>query len=228
MRKKTLSSNQRFAIVYRGYDPDDVENYVRVEQAKAQQVQMEQKERIVALKGQCLELTNEVSKLKEREEQIKTTLVSATEKAEKMSEDIKLRYNAELKRLQLFRSKWEHAYDEIKERYHFSKDTLNMESVAVSIKLEIEKYLAQDFSLDRGDRSDAFEQHFMEEVERLTLPKSEVEALKAKLEEAQKKKEIKISNLNNSKGSLFSMDSSTPNNALGSGVDYFDFKIVNK
>ena len=105
---------------------------------------------------------------RDREEQIKGALLAAGEQAEKTVLDIKLRYAMELERLKLFRAKWTGAYEEIKKRYNFSKDALNMESVAVSVKLELERFLAQDFSLDRGGSAGEEEEAFKAEAERLS------------------------------------------------------------
>lgn len=84
------------------------------------------------------------------------------------SQDVKLRYKQELDRLRLFRAKWENAYEQMKERYHFDKDALNVESVAVSVELELKKFLAQDFSLNKCVSDDMMEEHFRREAERLT------------------------------------------------------------
>lgn len=167
MKKKSVK-NRRFKTKIRGYDIVEVENYIDACLKQSEDVQLEQKEKISQLKEQCLTLTKELDGLRAREEQIKATLVNATEKAEKMTSDITRRYTNELERLRLFRAKWKHAYDEMSERYHFSKDALNMESVAVSAELEIKKFLSQDFSLNLNDDKGEMEQQFESEVERLT------------------------------------------------------------
>ena len=56
----------------------------------------------------------------------------------------------------------------MKERYHFDKDALNVESVAVSVEIELKKFLMQDFSLNKCASEDEMEAHFRKEVERLT------------------------------------------------------------
>jgi DivIVA domain-containing protein len=193
MKKK--GKNVRFKLKLRGYDVKEVENYIKTCEKQSEDVQLEQKERIAQLKEQCVRLNAELESLRSREEQIKATLVNATEKAEKMTADINRRYINELERLKLFRAKWKHAYEEMSERYHFSKDALNMESVAVSTELEIRKFLAQDFSLDKGEAKDEMEEHFDSEVERLTRavvkasePKSAEKDLRDRLSEAGERK----------------------------------------
>ena len=134
MRKKR---NARFAIKYRGYDIKEVESYIADVQAGNDNALIEQKERIADLKKQNTDLTNELTALRSREEQIKLTLLKATKTAEELDADLRRRYQAELERLKLFSAKWTSTYEEIKERYNFSKDALNMESVIVQTELNL-------------------------------------------------------------------------------------------
>lgn len=171
MKKK----NTRFKVKYRGYDAKEVEAYIAETQAKSETAMAQQRERIEALKTQNESLKAELAVLKSREEQIKVTLLKATNTANELDEQIKRRYKAELDRLKLFRAKWTGAYDELKERYHFSKDALNMESVAVQTELELTKYLTQEFSLAKGDDIDDMEAYFKSEVQRLTHLQQQVQ-----------------------------------------------------
>lgn len=168
MKKDRKKKMTRFAIKRRGYDVDAVESYIATEQARADEVQMSQRERINALTDEVGRLSVEVDELRGREEQIKSAFVVATRNADKLTEDVKARYAAELERLKLFRAKWVGAYEQLKERYHFDKDALNMESVAVSTQLELQKFLMQDFSLNKGGGTDEMEEYFRSEVDRLT------------------------------------------------------------
>ena len=200
-RKKQKFS--RFKIKRRGYDVEAVEAFISAEQASADEVQISQRERISALSAECKSLADELNVLKGREEQIKSAFITATQNADKMTADVKARYAAELERLRLFRAMWTGVYEQLKERYHFDKDALNMESVAVSIELELQKFLMQDFSLNKGGGSDEMEDYFRSEVERLTTQQLDVQdkasppddsvksvagELKEKLKEAERKK----------------------------------------
>lgn len=187
--KKKNKLQPRFALVRRGYDVDSVEAYISLEREKADRAGLEQKERIRVLKAQCDRLSEELSVYRDREEQIKGALLAAGEQAEKTVLDIKLRYAMELERLKLFRAKWTGAYEEIKKRYNFSKDALNMESVAVSVKLELERFLAQDFSLDRGGSAGEEEEAFKAEAERLSEEDGQVKELKRQLLKAAERKD---------------------------------------
>ena len=187
--KKKSKMQPRFAIVRRGYDVESVEAYISLEREKADRAGLEQKERIRVLKAQCDRLSEELDVYRGREEQIKRALITASEQAEKTVLDVKLRYAMELERLKLFRAKWTGAYEEIKQRYGFAKDTLNMESVAVSVKLELERFLAHDFSLDKGIPAEDTEEAFKEEAERLSEEDEGVRELREKLVQAAERKD---------------------------------------
>ena len=162
--KKTL----RFPTARKGYSIEAVESYISAEKSRADSVQLAERERIASLKEQCESLTAQLNELKGKEEQIKSAFIAATQNAERLTSDVRARYAMELDRLRLFRAKWTGAYEQLKERYHFDKDALNMESVAVSVELELSKFLSQDFSLSKGGSDDEMERYFKSEVARLT------------------------------------------------------------
>lgn len=187
MKKKTKVT-PRFALVRRGYDVASVEAYIGLEREKADKAGAEQRERIRALTEKCDRLNAELADYRSREGQIKNALISATEQAERTTLDVKFRYAMELNRLQVFRAKWTSAYEEIKERYKFGGDALNMESVALSVKIELEKFLSEEFSINRDEPRDDTEAAFRDEAERLGASESKVEELRRKLCEAVEKK----------------------------------------
>lgn len=157
-----------FPLSRKGYDKDAVNSFIALEQAKADEVQSGLRECINALKDENDNLKKELAIFKGREEQIKLALISATDTAKRLNADVRLRYQTELERLRLFRAKWINAYEQLKERYHFDKDALNVESVAVSVEIELKKMLAKDFGLDKAPIENEMEEHFRKEVERLT------------------------------------------------------------
>ena len=165
MKKKNAT---RFPLSRKGYDRDAIDGYIALEQAKADEIQLGQRDRVNELKQENESLKLQIEVLKGREEQIKLALVNATENANRLTEDVKSRYRQELERVRLFRAKWLGAYEQMKERYHFDKDALNVESVAVSVEIELKKFLAQDFSLNNNATRDVMEEHFRREAERLT------------------------------------------------------------
>ena len=228
----TQTTATRFPLSRKGYDRDAVDGYIALEQAKADEIQLGQRDRVNELKQENESLKLQIEVLKGREEQIKLALVNATENANRLTEDVKSRYRQELERVRLFRAKWLGAYEQMKERYHFDKDALNVESVAVSVELELKKFLAQDFSLNKCVSDDMMEEHFRREAERLTnkqlsvqnatqsdaVPTSKnAEQLKTKLQEAQSKKKADTS-------AAFSIEEAlNPTNSIQDNVNAIRF-----
>lgn len=171
MKKKKIT---RFPISRKGYDVDAVESYIALEDGKAEETELALKDRIKQLSDELDNLRAENDEMKGREEQIKLCLVTATENANKLTDDVKARYRAELERLRLFRAKWTSVYEQMKERYHFDKDALNVESVAVAVEIELKKFLMQDFSLNKCVSDDDMETHFRKEVERLSARQTSI------------------------------------------------------
>ena len=133
MKKKRIL---RFSLARRGYDIDEVENFIEQEKARTDDALLAERERIASLKEQVKSLSDENAELHGREAEIQAAFINATRDAERLSKDIKRQYQQELDRLRLFRAKWTGAYEQLKDRYHFDKDALNMESVAVSTASE--------------------------------------------------------------------------------------------
>lgn len=188
MKKNKIATEPRFSLRHRGYDIDSVEAYIKSEKDKSDAVLSEQRERILSLRDQLEHAAEVINDYREREEDIKKSIISATEKANYMTADVRLRYGIELDRLNLFRTKWTGAYAELKERYHFDKDALNVESVALCAKMELERFLSRDFSLSSGAELPETEKQFRSEAERLGRGESGVAELRDKFLSATKKK----------------------------------------
>lgn len=215
--KSKIKHTPRFAIVRKGYDVQSVEAYIESELKKAEAVQLEQRERILSLSSDLNLAAARLKGYEEREEQIKSAIVSATEKADNMTADLRFRYGMELDRLNNFRSKWTGVYSELKERYNFSKDALNMESVAISVKLELERFLAQDFSIAKGETLSDPEKQFRAEAERLSSTESGVAELKNKL--------LKADGQRRAPAAAFSLEeASRPTESLAELCEYLGLK----
>ena len=187
--KKTKKQNM-FTVERKGYSQKEVDEYVLKEIEKNEIIHGEQRRRIEELLDHVDRLKRVVEEYRAKEDKIAEALIVASEKADKMTAEIKLRYAMELDRLNLFRAKWVGAYNELKERYGFDGDALNVESVAISTKLEIERFLQRDFSLSKGEKLSPQEETFRLETERLSSSPSAVEDLKNALIEAMKKENV--------------------------------------
>ena len=190
---KKVCLNQGFTVSKKGYAVDEVDKYIKEKETYYEKQLGEQRERISALKAKNYELENKVLDYAEQENEIKKSIVSANEKANEMTLDLKLQYAMEVERLKIFQAKWTNAYEELKERYHFSKDALNLESVVTQTALELEEMLSRDFSLEKSVTGSEMERQFKGEVKRLKSEDSDVaelfEKLKSEIRKASKEKE---------------------------------------
>ena len=179
-----------FTVERKGYSQNEVDEFLKSEKEKTEETHRQLRERVDQLLKENEALKEWVDGYKKREDKIAEAIITAEENADKMTAEIKLRYMMELDRLNKFRAKWTGVYDELKERYGFDGDALNVESVVVSTKLEIERFLQRDFSLSRGAKDMSAEESFRLETERLSKISSGVNDLRDKLIEAMKKEKV--------------------------------------
>ena len=179
-----------FTVERKGYSQNEVDEFLKSEREKTEEIHSQLRERVDQLLKENEALKEWVDGYKKREDKIAEAIITAEENADKMTAEIKLRYMMELDRLNKFRAKWTGVYDELKERYGFDGDALNVESVVVSTKLEIERFLQRDFSLSKGAKDMSAEESFRLETERLSKISSGVNDLRDKLVEAMKKEKV--------------------------------------
>lgn len=118
----------------RGYDKNEVNNFLSNLNSNFEMVNAEQKARIEELKKQNESLTLEVEVYRKKEKLIERTLTEATRRANDIEQELKTQYALEIERLKIFGAKWTNCYEELKLKYHFDKDSNNMESVVISTK----------------------------------------------------------------------------------------------
>ena len=179
-----------FTVERKGYSQNEVDEFLKSEREKTEETHRQLREKVDQLLKENEALKECVDGYKKREDKIAEAIITAEENADKMTAEIKLRYMMELDRLNKFRAKWTGVYDELKERYGFDGDALNVESVVVSTKLEIERFLQRDFSLSKGAKDMSAEESFRLETERLSKISSGVNDLRDKLVEAMKKEKV--------------------------------------
>ena len=179
-----------FTVERKGYSQNEVDEFLKSEKEKTEETHRQLRERVDQLLKENEALKEWVDGYKKREDKIAEAIITAEENADKMTAEIKLRYMMELDRLNKFRAKWTGVYDELKERYGFDGDALNVESVVVSTKLEIERFLQRDFSLSKGAKDMSAEESFRLETERLSKISSGVNDLRDKLVEAMKNEKV--------------------------------------
>ena len=79
-----MKKQLKFKVTRKGYDVAEVDNYLAAEADKNEKIHAQQRERIVELVGEISDLKRQLKEYREREGQISSAIISATEKAEKM------------------------------------------------------------------------------------------------------------------------------------------------
>ena len=87
-----MKKQLKFKVTRKGYDVEEVDNYLAEEADKNEKIHAQQRERIVELVNEISDLKRQLKEYRDREGQISSAIISATEKAEKMTADLKFRY----------------------------------------------------------------------------------------------------------------------------------------
>ena len=97
----------KFNIDKKGYDPEEVDEYINKMYLKYEDKLSEQKDRVVALKGEVDSLKARLANYVNNDEQISKALIFAVEKAEQIENNAKNVYNLEIKRVNALYARWE-------------------------------------------------------------------------------------------------------------------------
>lgn len=124
-----------FKTTKNGYDPKEVENYLKKLKFEYEKSLGGQKDRIFELKAEVKALEEKLAELGKRDKLISRALVNAVSKAEEIEQAAKMKYDLELKSLKLFHMKWLSYYNKILEKYPLD-DTL-MNAARFNEQLEI-------------------------------------------------------------------------------------------
>lgn len=98
---------KKFKIVFRGYDVDEVNDYIENRTEKYEETLAEQKSRIFELVEINKRLCDELSSLSKQEKNLSQALLQANEKADQIITNARLLADAEMERVRVFQEKWE-------------------------------------------------------------------------------------------------------------------------
>lgn len=156
-----------FKKVMRGYDETEVNTFLAKLNENFANVTAEQKSRIDELKAINESLSEQLNAYKKKEKLIERTITQATKRASDIENELKTQYALEIERLKIFQAKWTNCYEELKLKYHFDKDSNNMESLVISTKQSlIDKLAALNIVLPSMAVDE--EMQFNSESERIT------------------------------------------------------------
>ncbi|MEG2085943.1 MAG: DivIVA domain-containing protein [Clostridia bacterium] len=98
---------KRFKIVFRGYDIEEVDEFIDNNINKSSDIMAEQKTRIFELLEENRKLTEEIEQGKKQQNNISGALLQATAKADQIIAEARILADAEIERVRIFQSKWE-------------------------------------------------------------------------------------------------------------------------
>lgn len=102
-----------FNLDKKGYNPEEVDEYINKLCLKYEEKLSEQKDRVVALKSEVDGLNKKLAGYVDKDEQISKALLFAVEKAEQIENNAKNVYNLEIKRINALYSRWEELLIEV-------------------------------------------------------------------------------------------------------------------
>lgn len=97
---------ENFSIEKKGYNKEQVTNYIRKISSQFENANLEQRERIESLKRENKDLTLQLSEYQAKKDSINSALTQAIEKAKNIEYASKIRYALEGERIAIFEKKW--------------------------------------------------------------------------------------------------------------------------
>lgn len=97
----------KFDINKKGYDVEQVDNFINKLSLKYEEKLSEQKDRVFSLKNEVSVLEERLEHYKEKDKQISQALIYAVEKAEQIEGNASKLYDLEIKRLRLLYKQWQ-------------------------------------------------------------------------------------------------------------------------
>lgn len=97
----------KFDINKKGYDTEQVDNFINKLSNKYEEKLSEQKDRVFSLKNELSLMEEKLASYRDKDKQISQALVYAVEKAEQVESQASRLYDLEVKRLRLLYKQWE-------------------------------------------------------------------------------------------------------------------------
>lgn len=159
----------------KGYDPQEVDAYIKKISEEYEDKLNKQKNRIFDLKNELQEKDKALDELKSQSDLISRTLIEAVKQAGEIEKLSVARYREELQHLKVFHDKWVKYYTRIVEKYPADEDLKSvrdfnnkMRSILsgnTAEKLELERYYDAEFKRITKAEKDREKEKFEKKVE---------------------------------------------------------------
>lgn len=104
-----------FDINKKGYDTEQVDNFINKLSLKYEEKLSEQKDRVFSLKNELNVMQERLDAYKDKDKQISQALIFAVEKAEQIENNASKLYDLEIKRIRLLYKQWEELLNKLNE-----------------------------------------------------------------------------------------------------------------
>ncbi|MBR4745454.1 MAG: DivIVA domain-containing protein, partial [Clostridia bacterium] len=121
----------KFDIDKKGYNPEQVDEFIKALTLKYEEKLSEQKDRVFSMRNEVRVLQERVDMYQTKDKQISKALVYAVEKADQIEASARKLYELELKRISILYAKWQEIVTSIEEHYG---NTNGVESVDALIE----------------------------------------------------------------------------------------------
>ncbi len=107
----------KFDIDKKGYDIEQVENYINTLSLKYEEKLAEQKDRVFTMRNELDVLKNRLEAYQSKDKQISQALYYAVEKSEQIENSARKLYDLEIKRVNILYDRWKVLIDELESMY---------------------------------------------------------------------------------------------------------------
>ena len=139
----------RFDTDKKGYDTEQVDNYINSLCLKYEEKLSEQRDRVFALKHELQRATEKLDRYVEKDKQISKALVFAVEKADEIETGAAKIYDLEIKRVRLLYKRWEELLYEVENKYPEVNANRNVKALLETFKQSINDVLEQNLKLNQ-------------------------------------------------------------------------------
>jgi len=141
----------KFDINKKGYDVEQVDNFINKLTLKYEEKLSEQKDRVFSLKNELAVINERLENYRDKDKQISQALIFAVEKAEQIESKASKLYDLEVKRLRLLYSQWQEMIKKLATQ-NLSKDiTIDLASFTQTITEVLEQNARFDGNMIRKD-----------------------------------------------------------------------------
>ncbi len=134
----------KFDIDKKGYDIEQVENYINTLSLKYEEKLAEQKDRVFTMRNELDVLKNRLEAYQNKDKQISQALYFAVEKAEQIENSARKLYDLEIKRVNILYERWRVLIDQLEQSYGGKSIDPQISKMMDELKNGLDSVMAQN------------------------------------------------------------------------------------